>query len=154
MYLLDSALAGNFRALASSFTHLILPALTLAYSSLATVTRMLRGSLLEVMRKEYIRTARAKGLPERVVIYRHALKNAIIPTITVLGVQFGFLLSGAVMVEVVFSWPGIGFYAVQAITTLDFPAIMGVVLLITPIYVLANLAVDLTYAYLNPRIRY
>ncbi len=134
--------------------HLVLPAVTLSTFSLAIFARMTRSSLLEVLRQDYIRTARAKGLSERVVIYRHALKNAFLPVITVVGTQFGFLLGGAVVTETVFAWPGVGRLSVQAILARDFPLVQGIVLVLAVSFVLVNLLVDLLYAVIDPRIRY
>ncbi|MCL5257491.1 MAG: ABC transporter permease [Chloroflexi bacterium] len=153
MYIIDSILERNWDALGSSLQHIILPAVTLAFGSLAVITRMVRSSMLDAMGQDYIRTSRAKGLSERRVILRHALKNALIPTVTLVGLQVGYLLGGDFLVEIIFSWPGIGYYAVQSMTTIDIPAIMGVTLLIASIYVLANLVTDLTYSFLDPRIR-
>src|SRR5690606_18323575 len=116
--------------------------------------RMTRSSMLEVMRHDYVRTARSKGLSERVVIYRHVLKNALIPVVTVVGLQFGSLLGGAVIIEQVFAWPGLGTLAVTSLQARDFPVVQGVVLYLALGYMLANLVVDLSYAVLDPRIRY
>jgi peptide/nickel transport system permease protein len=129
MYIVDSILQRNWDALGSALQHIILPAVTLAFGSLAVITRMVRSSMLDAMGQEYVRTARAKGLSERGVILRHALKNALIPTVTLVGLQVGYLLGGDFLVEIIFSWPGIGYYAVQSMTTIDIPAIMGVTLL-------------------------
>ncbi len=153
LYLLDSILSGDFYAFVDDAIHLILPAITLSYATLAVITRMTRSSMLEVLRLDYIKTARAKGLPDKIVIYRHALRNALIPTLTVSGLAFAGLLGGAVLTETIFAWPGIGRYAYHAIATLDFPAIMGVTLLMAIIFVIANLIVDIMYAYLDPRIK-
>jgi len=151
---LDALVAGDPSALGSVLQHLVLPVLTLALGRLAIVMRMTRASMLEVLGSDYIRTARAKGLRDRAVIYRHALKNAGLPIITTLGTQVGFLLGGAVLVEAIFQWPGIGRYAVSSITSVDFPAIMGVTLLSSVVLVLVNLVVDLSYAAIDPRITY
>lgn len=134
--------------------HLILPALTLGTGLAAITARLMRSSMLEVLRQNYIRTARAKGLSERVVICKHALKNALIPVVTVAGLQFGFLLEGTVIVEVIFAWPGIGRLLVDSIFARDLPVIQGCILFIAVIFVLINLLVDISYAYLDPRIRY
>ena len=154
LYTLDSLLTGNWVALGNSLQHIILPAVTLAFASLATMTRVTRASMLEVLGQDYVRTARAKGLRQRLVIYRHALRNALIPTTTLMGLQVGNLLGGAFLVEIVFSWPGIGFYSVQAIRAFDYSAIMGVTIIIAVVYTLVNLIVDLLYAALDPRISY
>lgn len=153
-YIIDSILSGDWLALKSSILHLILPAFTLGYGSMAVFTRMTRSSILEVLNEDYIKTARAKGLSERVVIYKHALRNAILPVMTIIGLQFASLLGGAVLTETVFSWPGIGNYGVHAIMTLNFPAIMGVTLITTVIFVIVNLIVDISYAFIDPRIIY
>src|SRR5436189_155181 len=130
LYVVDSLVAGDVEALRSSLIHLVLPALTLGYFSTAVITRMTRSSMLEVLGQDYMRTAEAKGLRERTVVLRHGLRNALIPTVTVLGLAYGNLLSGAVMTETIFAWPGIGRYAFQAATQNDFPAIMGVTFVI------------------------
>jgi peptide/nickel transport system permease protein len=134
--------------------HLILPGVTLSLALIAAVVRLVRAGMLEEMGKEYVRTARAKGLRERVVIRRHALKNLLIPVVTVVGLQFGALLGGAVIVETVFAWPGVGSAVVEAIQNRDYSVIQAVVLVIASVFVVVNLAVDLLYAYLDPRIRY
>jgi len=153
MYTVDSLLTGNWPALTSSLRHLILPGLVLASVYLGLVTRITRSSMLEVLSADYVRTARGKGLRQRSVIYRHALNNALIPTITVLGLAFGDILAGTVLTETIFSWPGIGRYAYQSAVTLDFPAIMGVSLVIAAVFILVNLATDLAYVFLDPRLR-
>jgi peptide/nickel transport system permease protein len=153
MYTVDSLLTGNWPALNSSLRHLVLPGLVLASVYLGLVTRITRSSMLEVLSADYVRTARGKGLRQRSVIYRHALNNALIPTITVLGLAFGDILAGTVLTETIFSWPGIGRYAYQSAVTLDFPAIMGVSLVIAAIFILVNLATDLMYVFLDPRLR-
>ena len=154
MYTLDSLVSGNWSALFSSLRHLALPGLVLASVYLGLVTRMTRSSMLEVLSADYVRTARGKGLRERAVIYHHALSNALIPTITVLGLAFGDILAGTVLTETIFSWPGIGRYAYQSAVTLDFPAIMGVSLLIAVVFITVNLVTDLTYVFLDPRLRH
>ncbi len=133
---------------------LILPSITLAAFSLAIVERMTRSSMLESLHQEYVRTARAKGLAESVVVYRHALRNALIPVVTVIGLQFGSLLGGAVLTETTFAWPGIGRLLVDAISARDYPMIQGVVLLFALTFLLVNLLVDLLYGYIDPRIKY
>lgn len=136
-----------------TFRHLIMPALTIGTSSAATITRMTRSSMLEVVRQDYIRTARAKGLSERVVINRHALKNALIPIVTVVGLQFGYLLGGAVLTETIFSWPGVGRLMVDAIRQRDYTVVQGGVLLLALTFSIVNLLVDILYAYIDPRIK-
>jgi peptide/nickel transport system permease protein len=154
LYTIDSLLAGDWNLFRLSLTHLILPATVLAYGSLAVITRMVRGGMLEVLNQDYIRTARAKGIAPSGVIYGHALKNAMLPTVTSLGLQIGLLLSGAFLVEIVFSWPGVGRYAVEAIQRLDYNATMATTLIIALIFVLMNLVVDILYLFLDPRISY
>ena len=135
-------------------SHLILPAITLGTAMTALLTRMVRASMLEVMGQDYIRTARAKGLPERVVIYKHALKNALIPVVTIVGLQFGTLLTGAIITETIFAWPGLGRLTIQSISRRDYPLVQGCILMISLTYILVNLATDLFYTVLDPRIRY
>jgi peptide/nickel transport system permease protein len=154
LYTLDSLLTGNWPVLASSLSYLILPAITLAFASLAWVARVTRTSMLETLGQDYIRTARGKGMPERKVIYTHALRNALIPTVTLVGLQTGALLAGAFLVEIIFSWPGIGYYTVNAIMAMDFNAIMSTTLLVAVVYTVTNLVVDIVYVALDPRISY
>ena len=134
-------------------SNMVLPALTIALQSLGYFTRMVRSSTLEVLEQEYIRTARGKGLRERVVVLKHALKNALIPVVTVMGIQFGNMLSGAFVIETVFAWPGLGRLGVTALFTRDFAVIQGVILVSTTIFVVVNLLVDIIYTLLDPRIR-
>jgi peptide/nickel transport system permease protein len=150
----DALLGANWPVLRNALWHLALPAFSLALSTLARVTRMTRATMIEVLSEAYITTARAKGLPPRRLLYAHALRNAMIPTVTIIGISFGYLLGGSVLVETVFSWPGLGKYAFDAITYLDFPAIMGITLLSTLVFLLVNLLVDVLYVRLDPRIRY
>lgn len=152
-YLLESALRLNGAALGDALRHLLLPALALSSVPLAVVARITRSSMLEVLGSDHVRTARAKGLSERVVVLRHGLRNAAIPLLTVLGVQTGYLLGGAVLTESVFSWPGMGRFVVLAIGERDYPVIQGGVLLFATVFVLVNLAVDLLYGRLDPRVR-
>jgi len=154
LYTIDSLMAGDWEMFRLSLVHLIMPATVLAYGSLAVVTRMVRGGMLEVLNQDYIRTARAKGIAPQTVIFGHAVKNAMLPTVTSLGLQIGLLLSGAFLVEIVFSWPGIGRYAVEAIQRLDYNATMATTLVIALIFVLMNLVVDILYLFLDPRIAY
>jgi peptide/nickel transport system permease protein len=154
VYVVDSLLAGDLALFQSSLVHLILPAVTLAAGSLAVVTRMMRASILETMGADFVRTARAKGLTDASLLWRHVLRNAFIPTLTVLGLQVGYLLAGNFLVESVFNWPGIGLYAVDAISNLDYAAIMGVTLVVSVVYVVVNLIVDVLYVVLDPRISY
>ena len=152
-YLVEAALRLNGRAFLDAARHLLLPALALSSVPLAVVARITRSALLEVLGSDHVRTARAKGLPERAVVVRHALRNAAIPILTVLGVQTGYLLGGAVLTESVFSWPGMGRFVVLAIGERDYPVIQGGVLLFASVFVLVNLLVDLLYARLDPRVR-
>jgi peptide/nickel transport system permease protein len=138
---------------AGSPAHLILPAITMGGALAAILTRMVRTSMLEELSQDYIRTARAKGLPERTVVYRHALRNAMIPVLTVVGLQFGAMLAGAIVTETVFSWPGIGRLTIQAISNRDYYLLQGCILVIGLTYVLVNFLTDLTYSFFNPRIR-
>lgn len=154
MYLLDSLLTGNMESFKSALQHLILPAVALGSYSMAIIARMTRSTMLEIIRHDYIRTARAKGLFEKVVILKHALRNALIPVVTVIGLQLGSLLGGAVLTETVFSWPGVGSYTVDAILKSDYQVVQGSVMLLACIFVLVNLIVDLLYGQLDPRIKY
>jgi len=151
--MLDSLLSGDFQLFFNSVKHLILPAFTLATIPMAIIARMTRSSMLEVMSKDYIRTARAKGLSRGTVIFRHALKNAFLPIITVIGLNFGLLLGGAVLTETIFSWPGLGRYVVDSLSARDYPAVQGCILFFAVIMVIVNLAVDIFYLYLDPRLR-
>lgn len=136
-----------------AFLHLLMPAITLGTAMAASLTRFTRSEVLEELRNDYVRTARAKGLPEFVVVIKHVLKNSMIPTITVIGLQIGGLLEGAVITETVFGWPGIGRLAIQAVFERDYPLVQGIVLFAAVIYVLVNLSVDIIYGYLDPRVR-
>jgi peptide/nickel transport system permease protein len=151
---INSALHGNWVVFRDSLEHLILPALTLAGWPAAIVARMTRAAMIETLDKEYIRTARAKGLRESVVVNRHALRNAFIPVVTVVGLELGGLLGGAVVTETVFSWPGVGKLASDAILARDYQVVQGVVLLLAAVFIVLNLLVDLIYSWLDPRIRY
>ncbi|MGA2785528.1 MAG: ABC transporter permease [Candidatus Bathyarchaeia archaeon] len=151
--LIDSILTSNFPVFLDALAHIAMPAFVLGFAGLGLITRITRSSMLEVLRQDYITLARAKGLPERIVIYKHALRNAINPTITVMGIVFGNTLSGAPLVETVFSWPGLGRWAALAITGDDLPAIMGFVIVAGFIFVLVNLIVDILYSIADPRVR-
>jgi ABC-type dipeptide/oligopeptide/nickel transport system permease component len=133
---------------------MVFPALALAFTHMAFIARVTRSSMLEVFREDYIRTARSKGLSERLVIYRHALKNALLPVVTVGGYEFGRLLAGTVIIEVIFMVPGVGRLLISSIQVRDFPLVQGVIVMITVIVLVLNMVLDLTYAWLNPRIRY
>jgi peptide/nickel transport system permease protein len=149
----DALIVGDLPVFVSALHHLMLPTLILGGFTLALVLRVVRASIIEEMRREYVRTARSKGLAPRAVIVRHALRNTLIPLVTLLGLAFAGLLSGAVMTETVFDWPGLGQYLVRAAANLDYPAIQGGTLLIALIYIVTNLIVDLLYGILDPRIR-
>lgn len=145
---------GDPEALVNTVRHILLPAATLGLTAAALIMRMVRSTMLEVLRQDYVRTARAKGLGERTVIYKHALRNALLPVITIVGLQFGSLLGGAVVTESIFAWPGVGQLAVQAIAQRDFPVIQGTVLTLALTFSVVNLLVDISYAWINPKIRY
>lgn len=154
MYVLDSILTLNVPALIDSVEHLILPSIALATIPMATIARMARSSMLEVLRQDYIRTERAKGLSERVVIYKHAIKNALIPIVTVIGMNVGLLMGGAVLTETIFTLPGLGKYIADAILAYDYPVIQGFTLFFATAFVIINLITDIIYVYIDPRIRY
>lgn len=151
MYVLDSILSRNWPALKDSLLHLILPSISLGAAQAAVITRILRSSMLEVLRADYVTLARTKGLSEYVVITKHALRNALIPTVTVIGLQIGTLLGGNMIIETIFGWPGLGRLVVTSIFNRDFPVVQGSVMFYALIYVTANLIVDILYTYLNPR---
>ena len=153
LMLVDALIAGDLPAFWDAFKHILLPAVTLGTSFAAIITRISRSSVLEVIRQDYITTARAKGLSERTVIWKHTLRNALITIITILGLQLGALLSGSVITETVFSWPGIGSLLIQAITTRDYKLAQGVILFFAMVYFFINLTVDLLYTWVDPRIR-
>ncbi len=154
LIVLDSILTGNFAALINALKHLTLPALALSTIPMAIITRITRSSMLEVLQQDYIRTAHAKGLRESIVLTRHALKNAFLPVITIIGIQTSNLMAGAVLTETIFSWPGIGKWVYDAILGRDYPIVQSGTLLITIVIVVVNLLVDLSYAFLDPRIHY
>ena len=154
LLLLDSLLTGNWVGFKDAFLHILMPAISLATIPTAFITRMTRSSMLDVLQEDYIRTASAKGLSERIVLFRHALKNAFLPVITIIGIQAGTLLAGAVLTETIFSWPGIGKWVYDSILGRDYPIVQGVTLLIAIIFLVVNLLVDLSYALLDPRISY
>lgn len=152
--LIDSLITLNFPALIDSLRHIILPTIALATIPMAVTARMTRSSMLDVLQEDYVRTAHAKGVPERTVLYRHALKNAFLPIITIIGLQFGLLLAGAVLTETIFSWPGIGKWVYDSILARDYPIVQGGTILIAFTFVFINLLVDISYAYIDPRIHY
>jgi peptide/nickel transport system permease protein len=154
LHLLDAILAANPAALGDALRHLALPALVLSTVPLAVITRMTRTSLLDVLAQDHVRTARAKGLPERAVLLGHGLRNAAPPIVTVIGLQWGSLLSGAILVETIFSWPGVGQLVAERVLGRDYPAVQGVVLVTAALIMVVNLAIDLLCASLDPRIRY
>ncbi len=152
LYTLDSLLNGNVSAFWDAIRHLILPAVVLAFGAMAIIVRMMRSSMVETMSEEYVDAARAKGLPEREVVKKHARRNAFVPTATVIGLSFGFLLQGAVAVELIFRWPGLGSWVTSAILSGDQATIMAYVLVTALIFMLVNLTVDIAYAYLDRRV--
>ncbi|WP_409294215.1 ABC transporter permease [Peribacillus sp. SCS-26] len=153
-YLIDSLLNNRFDQFIEVIRHLILPGIALGTIPMAIIARMTRSSMLEVMRSDYIRTARAKGMKMFWVVYKHSLKNALIPVVTVIGLQTGLLLGGAILTETIFGWPGIGTYIYEAISYRDYPVIQSGILVVAAIFVLINLVVDLLYAAIDPRIKY
>lgn len=152
--LLDTLLAGDSEAFVSALRHLILPAVVLGTIPLAVIARMTRSAMLEVIREDYIRVARAKGLSPLRVIYVHALRNALMPVVTVIGLQVGTLLAGAILTETIFAWPGVGKWLIDSIQRRDYPAVQGGILLVASIVMLVNLIVDVLYGLINPRIRH
>jgi peptide/nickel transport system permease protein len=156
-YILDGLIhffkSGDLGVFLSAVTHMILPAVTLGTIPLAIIARITRSSMLEVLKQDYIKTARAIGTPEHKVIFKYALRNALLPVITVIGLQFGMLLAGAILTETIFAWPGIGKWLYHAIESRDFPAIQGGIIVISTCFVLINLFVDLLYSVINPKIR-
>lgn len=154
LVLVDSLLTLNFAGFWDGLLHLIMPALALATIPMAVIMRMTRSSMLEVMNEDYVRTARAKGVVPWRVVFKHALRNAMLPTLTVIGLQTGLLMGGAIITETIFSWPGIGLYTYNSISSRDYASIQGVVLYAALLFVLVNLLVDILYAVLDPRVRY
>jgi peptide/nickel transport system permease protein len=151
-YTVDALVAGDFATFWLVLQYLLMPAVALSLSPLATITRMMRASTLEVLSQDYVLTARALGLSQRLIIFKYVLKNSLSASLTVIGLYFGWLLGGTVLVETVFDWPGIGLYATKAITTQDFMPVMGVTLCIGVVFVTVNLAVDLAYGLINPKV--
>jgi ABC-type dipeptide/oligopeptide/nickel transport system permease component len=151
---IDSIITGNGTALISVLRHLILPAIALGTIPMAIIARTTRSSMLEILRQDFIRTERAKGLSERKVIYKHAIRNAMVPVVTVIGLNFGLLLSGAILTETVFSWPGVGRLVVDSVYARDYPLVIGCILVFALVFVIVNLITDLLYTYIDPRIRY
>jgi len=151
---IDSIITGNFTALGSILKHLILPAVALGTIPMAIIARVTRSSMLEVLRQDFIRTERAKGLSERTVIFKHAVRNAMVPVVTVIGLNFGLLLAGAILTETVFSWPGLGRLVVEAVYERDYPLVVGCILFFAIVFVVVNLITDILYTYIDPRIKY
>jgi ABC-type dipeptide/oligopeptide/nickel transport system permease component len=151
-YLLDSLLTMNWTVFRDCLWHILMPSICLAFANVGVISRMTRSSMLDVLNQDFIRTAEAKGLPQRLVIYKHALRNAMIPVITIVGVMFGRLIAGAVLTETIFSWPGMGLYTVQSILYLDFQPIMGFTMLVSFFYVCVNLLTDILYGLFDPRV--
>jgi peptide/nickel transport system permease protein len=151
-YLIDTVISGNWVAFRDALAHTILPAVTLATYPIGLVTRMTRSAMVEVLSERYVTAARAQGIKERTIRFRLALKNAILPTLTVLGLTFAYSITGAFLVEIVFGWPGVGTYVTQAVLSVDFPVIIGVTLVVTAIYLAVNLIVDVLHALLDPRV--
>lgn len=153
-YVIDTLIHMDFAKLVTTLKHLVLPSIALGTIPMAIIARMTRSTMLEVMQSDYIRTVRAKGSGQFLIIYKHALKNAMIPVITVIGLQTGVLLGGAILTETIFSWPGVGRYVFEAINYRDYPVIQSGILVVAFIFVLINLIVDLLYTYIDPRIKY
>jgi len=153
-YVFDAIIRGNGRALGDLLVHLVMPSIALGTIPMAMITRMTRSSMLEELRQDYIRTARAKGLRERLVVIKHGLRNALIPVVTVVGLNFGLLLGGAILTETVFAWPGLGSWLLDSINARDYPAVQGGVLFVGAVFILINLLVDLSYAWINPKVKY
>jgi peptide/nickel transport system permease protein len=154
MFTVDSLLTGDWPRFISSVKHLILPAVTLSLPAMAILIRLVRASMLESLGQEYVRTARSKGLSENRVVYGHALRNALLPTVTSLGMLVGALLSGGFLVEIVYTYPGLGMYVLNAILRAEFSALISTTLIVATVYMVANLLVDLAYVFIDPRIRY
>ncbi|HET8984178.1 MAG TPA: ABC transporter permease [Trueperaceae bacterium] len=154
LYVLDSLLRGQFQLFGSALLHLVLPAFALGTHTMALIMRMTRSSMLDVLRRDYVRTAMSKGLPPLAVVAKHTFRNALLPIVTVVGLSFGNLLSGAILIEAIFNWPGIGSWIYSAITLRDYPVIQGGILFVAAVFVVLNLLVDLSYALIDPRIRY
>jgi peptide/nickel transport system permease protein len=152
LYTVDSLVSGQWATLGDSVRQLLLPAITLSFPAMATIMRFTRATLLETLGQDYVRTARAKGATERRVVTRHALRNALIPTVTMVGLSFGWAMGGSVLVETVFDWPGLGLYATKSALSLDFMPIMGIALLYGLVFSVINILVDVTYGALDPRV--
>ena len=153
LFAIDALIAGDFGRFAEALHHLVLPALVLGWAVMGIISRLVRASMLDVLHQEYILTARAKGASEARVLIRHALRNALIPALTIIGFSFAYLITGAVLTETIFAWPGIGSYAVDSARSIDYPAIIGVTVIGATAFLLANLVTDIAYAFANPRIK-
>jgi len=151
--LIDTLVAGDFQAFLSALHQLILPGVTLAFFNMAIIVRTLKADLIETLEEDYIRTAKAMGIGIRKILFRHAFRNALLPTVTMLGAIYGSLLGGAVLTEVVFSWPGVGLYAVESITYLDYAGLQGFIVFYVLIFAIVNLLVDLSYRWIDPRVQ-
>jgi peptide/nickel transport system permease protein len=154
LYLVDSLLALDFESFRIALSHLAVPALVLSFSAFASITRITRASMVEVLEKDFVRMERAIGIPYRIIISKYVLRNAFISTLTVISLNFGWLMAGAVLIETIFDWPGIGLYAVKASLSLDFQPIMGITIIYGVVFSLVNIATDVAYGILDPRIRY
>ena len=154
LFLVDSIFHLDFKSFGIAFRHILLPALVLSFGSLASITRITRAALLDVMEKDYVRTARAMGIRSRSLIFVHILRNALNSIITMISLEFGWLMAGAVLVETIFDWPGLGLYAVESSLRLDFQPIMGITILYGIVFSLINIATDVVYGFVDPRIRY
>jgi peptide/nickel transport system permease protein len=153
-YFIDSIITGNWSAVADAFKHVMLPAITLGTALAGILMRITRSAVLEIMREDYVLVARAKGLMNRAVLWRHVLRNALIPIVTVVGLELGTLLSGSIIVETVFAWPGVGNLLITGVTSRDYPLVTGIVLMYSVAFVMINLAIDAIYALVDPRIRF
>jgi peptide/nickel transport system permease protein len=154
LYLVDSLLALDFEAFRLAFSHLFLPSLVLSFSALASVTRITRATMVETLEKDFVRMERAIGIPFRLIIFKYVLRNAFNATLTVIALNFGWLMAGAVLIETIFDWPGLGLYAVESSLSLDFQPIMGITIIYGIVFTLLNILVDMAYGILDPRIRY
>ena len=153
-FLIDSLLTGNWVVFKNAFAHILLPAFVLSFPALASITRINRAEMLEILRKDFVLNEKAQGVSDRLIIWKYALKNAFIPTLTMIGLRYGWMLGGTILVETVFDWPGIGQYAVAAAVYSDFQPVMGVTIILGLNFMVANLLVDLGYGFLDPRVRY
>lgn len=154
LYLVDSVLSLNLEAFSTALNHIMVPALVLSFGALASITRITRASMIEILERDFVRSARAIGIPERVVIGKYVLRNAFIATLTVISLNFGWLMAGAILIETIFDWPGIGLYAVHASLSLDFQPIMGITIVYGVVFSMVNILTDVAYGILDPRIRY